>query len=483
MELLDELDVEPGLLLKLAARGGRRALARLDESAGQRPAGRRVLPPDEHDAAVRHLRDDVDRGERTARRRAHCSARSRDRTLGSRAGALRAGGRSRPGRCTPPRTPASPGVLPFLRPEDALLRRTLALDRDRRLATGDGAHHDVQHVASALAVHDEVLEGHVARLGPDDAGRLIRLVDVPPEAAEDGLGDREASLGGRREHANELAIRSPGGRARRRNRCGDRRWSRGGRRALGAGDERAASRARVPRPRPRKEASWPWPSRAALEVVLDSSPTSTRSSEGSRAPPWRSIVIPKMSGDHVARGGATRRVPVPCESTASNPADTRFPRLMLPSQSWYVRPAGGCGRPDTTSVPPPDGLPQELSPRAGGRADGHQRDHARAGRGKRRSRIGARAEQSRRRRTIRGLAGQPAPGGGQPWTSRAPAPGGSRPWGAPAPGSASAPPGQGSPAAGSGARGVTARAAGGRSRCRSGSRIGRGGRWLGLGRC
>src|SRR6185503_2019385 len=90
-------------------------------------------------------------------------------------------------------------------------------------------------------------------------------------------------------------------------------------------------------------------------AVFDSSPTSTRSSEGSRAPPWRSIVTPKMSGDHVARGGATRSVPVPCASTASSPADTRFPRLMLPSQSWYVRPAGGCGRPDTTSVPPPIG--------------------------------------------------------------------------------------------------------------------------------
>ena len=65
--------------------------------------------------------------------------------------------------------------------------------------------------------------------------------------------------------------------------------------------------------------------------------------------------MPKMSGAHVARGGATRSVPAPCESTASSPAETRFPRSMLPSQSWYVRPAGGCGRPDTTSVPPPMG--------------------------------------------------------------------------------------------------------------------------------
>src|SRR5262245_14776095 len=71
----------------------------------------------------------------------------------------------------------------------------------------------------------------------------------------------------------------------------------------------------------------------AVAGVLGSSPTSTRSSEGSRAPPWRSIVMRKMSGDHAARGGATRRVPAPCESTASNPADTRFPRLMLPSHS------------------------------------------------------------------------------------------------------------------------------------------------------
>src|SRR5215813_7473946 len=70
-----------------------------------------------------------------------------------------------------------------------------------------------------------------------------------------------------------------------------------------------------------------------------------------------------MSGDHVARGGATRSVPAPCESTTSKPAETRSPRLMLPSHSWYVRPAGGCGRPDTTSVPPPRGS-QRSCPRA-----------------------------------------------------------------------------------------------------------------------
>ena len=72
----------------------------------------------------------------------------------------------------------------------------------------------------------------------------------------------------------------------------------------------------------------------AAALSLEISPTSTRSSEGSRAPPWRSIVTPKMSGDHVARGGATRSVPAPCASTASNPAETRFPWSMLPSHSW-----------------------------------------------------------------------------------------------------------------------------------------------------
>jgi hypothetical protein len=76
-------------------------------------------------------------------------------------------------------------------------------------------------------------------------------------------------------------------------------------------------------------------------VTLGISPTRTRSSEGSRAPPWRSIVTPKMSGDQVARGGGTRSVPAPWASTRSRPAETRLPRLMLPSHSWYVRPVGG----------------------------------------------------------------------------------------------------------------------------------------------
>ena len=34
-----------------------------------------------------------------------------------------------------------------------------------------------------------------------------------------------------------------------------------------------------------------------------------------------------------AGGAATRSVPVPCASTASRPADTWFPRSMLPSHS------------------------------------------------------------------------------------------------------------------------------------------------------
>src|SRR5574342_1434127 len=108
-------------------------------------------------------------------------------------------------------------------------------------------------------------------------------------------------------------------------------------------------------PEPGESGGVPEADGDASAVREDSSPTSTRSSEGSRAPPWRSIVTPKMSGDHVARGGATRSVPAPWASTDSNPADTRFPRLMLPSHSWYVRPAGGCGRPETTSTPPPKG--------------------------------------------------------------------------------------------------------------------------------
>jgi hypothetical protein len=98
-------------------------------------------------------------------------------------------------------------------------------------------------------------------------------------------------------------------------------------------------------------------------VTLGISPTRTRSSDGSRPPPWRSIVTPKMSGDQVALGGETRSVPAPWASTRSSPAETRFPRLMLPSHSWYVRPVGGWGRPETTSTPPPMGS-HESCPRA-----------------------------------------------------------------------------------------------------------------------
>src|SRR5262249_1319943 len=56
-------DVERGLLVGLAARRVADAFPRVDESAGNRPAVRRVSPLDEHDA-VADLDHDVDRGQR-----------------------------------------------------------------------------------------------------------------------------------------------------------------------------------------------------------------------------------------------------------------------------------------------------------------------------------------------------------------------------------------------------------------------------------
>src|SRR5262249_47192247 len=78
--------------------------------------------------------------------------------------------------------------FPLLGPEDALFLENLAPDRDRRLGVRNRPDDDTQGVAWALGVEDEVLVCHVARLGQDHAGHLVRLVDVPPETAEDGLG-------------------------------------------------------------------------------------------------------------------------------------------------------------------------------------------------------------------------------------------------------------------------------------------------------
>jgi len=69
-ELTEKLDVERGLLAGLPDRGRLERFAIVDESARQRPAGRRILALDEDDAAappaVRDLDDDVDGRERIA---------------------------------------------------------------------------------------------------------------------------------------------------------------------------------------------------------------------------------------------------------------------------------------------------------------------------------------------------------------------------------------------------------------------------------
>ena len=69
-ELADELDVERGLLAGLPNGGGFERFAVIDEASRQRPAGRRIPPLDEDDAADppagRDLDDDVDRGKGVA---------------------------------------------------------------------------------------------------------------------------------------------------------------------------------------------------------------------------------------------------------------------------------------------------------------------------------------------------------------------------------------------------------------------------------
>ncbi len=66
MELAEELDVERSLLAGLADGRLLERLAVVDETAGQGPAGRRVLALDEDDAARfpagPDLDDDIDRG-------------------------------------------------------------------------------------------------------------------------------------------------------------------------------------------------------------------------------------------------------------------------------------------------------------------------------------------------------------------------------------------------------------------------------------
>lgn len=73
-QLSDELDVEAGLLAGLPDGRGLERLAVIDETARERPAGRRVLALDEDDpaaaAAVHDLDDDVHGGERVAKRAA-----------------------------------------------------------------------------------------------------------------------------------------------------------------------------------------------------------------------------------------------------------------------------------------------------------------------------------------------------------------------------------------------------------------------------
>src|SRR2546422_1006427 len=64
-EEIGQLDREGCLFTRFAARGVPDALSGIDEAAGQRPAVRRVAPPDEHDP-VADLDDDVDRRERMA---------------------------------------------------------------------------------------------------------------------------------------------------------------------------------------------------------------------------------------------------------------------------------------------------------------------------------------------------------------------------------------------------------------------------------
>lgn len=94
-ELAEELDIERGLFAGLPDGGRLERLAVVDEAAGQRPAGRRVLPLDEDDApapaAVHDLDDDVHRGERVAELaaghglstfRAHCRGRVRNLSTG-----------------------------------------------------------------------------------------------------------------------------------------------------------------------------------------------------------------------------------------------------------------------------------------------------------------------------------------------------------------------------------------------------------------
>src|SRR4029453_17848360 len=59
-ELLGQVDLEPGLFFHLTHASRVQRLAFVDEAPRQRPAQRRVLAPNQHDAIARQLDDAVD---------------------------------------------------------------------------------------------------------------------------------------------------------------------------------------------------------------------------------------------------------------------------------------------------------------------------------------------------------------------------------------------------------------------------------------
>jgi hypothetical protein len=111
-ELADELDIERGLLPRLAHGGRLERFAVVDESPGQGPAGRRVFPLDENDAAASSplldLDNDVDGRERVAGLAAgHLADRPSEVIVGAGVGSCQfrvQGRRGRPGDCPSMRT-------------------------------------------------------------------------------------------------------------------------------------------------------------------------------------------------------------------------------------------------------------------------------------------------------------------------------------------------------------------------------------------
>src|SRR3954462_3630604 len=92
-ELLDQIDVEAGLLLRLADAGLPYLFPVIDESAGDGPAVRDVLPQDEHDAAIAAVDDGV-RGRERIAMLGHQGGRMRPELAG------RGGCRPRANRCS-----------------------------------------------------------------------------------------------------------------------------------------------------------------------------------------------------------------------------------------------------------------------------------------------------------------------------------------------------------------------------------------------